>query len=158
MWSYRGLIEVIAAIKQRITKRVAQLLSRDSKIHQTQWIYSANVFYTYYSFVMDTDSTSKPYSFPKGRFRLEPIQFGSRNRCNESHHFCRYPDEVVARVRTLHARGLRNCEISRVTSIDKRRVSEWLGQYPHRRAPPRYIGIRRVVVNGWTHPYQRTLA
>ena len=82
------------------------------------------------------------------QFNLTKLQIGSRNRCNESHHFCRYPDSVVFQVRELHTQGLRNCDISKMIHIDKRRVSEWLGPNPRRRAPPRYIGIRRVAVNG----------
>lgn len=81
-------------------------------------------------------------------FQLRKLQIGRRNRCNESHHFCKYPDAIVEKARLLRSQGLRNCEISAELGIDRRRISEWLTTPPYRRAPAIYSGIRRVIHHG----------
>jgi molybdenum cofactor biosynthesis enzyme MoaA len=80
------------------------------------------------------------------QYQLKILQISRRNRCNESHHYCKYSDALVAEVRLLHSQGLRNCDISHKLGVDKRRISDWVSNPPKRRPKPIYMGIRRVCI------------
>ena len=61
---------------------------------------------------------------------------------NESHHWHRWSDEVVAQARALRAEGLSCQAISHVIGVPRRTVSHWCSG-ARRRATARVMMVRR---------------
>lgn len=66
--------------------------------------------------------------------------------CGESHHMARHPDEVVEKVRELHADGMTYAQIERELGVNRRTVQSWCGKSgnPRRTKPYAKIVMKRV--------------